>query len=204
MPRAKNFIVQHYLMTRNPFPATPIIRWGGDDPAENGSIFCEEVSKEKLEESIEKFIVSPIDSRSKFHFLWSLGQGDDARGFGKTATLHYLARRVNRDLGFEVLSTHEFDNDEATATPILAAMGTFNTNDVTNLSAVSREQVVYLAQPDTETGHSCLDLVRDRIFRNMETKAIIAPGAAAEPGPAERQALEKQIIETDLKIGGKT
>src|SRR5439155_16008196 len=129
---------------------------------------------------------------------------DDARGFGKTASLHYLARRVNRDLGYEVLSTHEFDKQEAAATPILAAMGTFNTNDVTTLSAVSREQVVYLAQPDADTGRSCLDLVRDRILQSLEADGQIAPGTAAQPGPAERQELEKRVIETDLKIGGKT
>src|SRR5205807_2549397 len=113
---------------------------------------------EKLEEAIEKFVVSPIDSRSKFHFLWSLGQGDDARGFGKTAMLHYLARRVNKDLGYEVLTTHEFDDKEAADTPVIAAMGTFNTQDVKTLAAVSHEQVIYLAQPDPVSGKSVFDL----------------------------------------------
>src|SRR5438034_11269792 len=116
MPRPRNFIVQHYLLNRNPFPATPIVRWGGDDPAENGSIFCEEVCRAKLEEAIDKFVIGPIDSRSKFHFLWSLGQGDDARGFGKTATLHYLARLINKDLGYQILTKNEFDEEEAADT----------------------------------------------------------------------------------------
>jgi hypothetical protein len=204
MPRSKNFILQSYQMTRNPFPATPIVRWGGDDPSENGSIFSEDVGPAKIEEAIDKFIVGPIDSRSKFHFLWSLGQGDDARGFGKTATLHYLARTINRDLGFALLTTHEFDPEEAKGTPILAAMGTFNTEDVKNLAAVSREQVLYLAQPDPSTGHTSFDLLRARILNKLEHDGIIPLGSAADPGPKERSALEKTIVETDLKIGGKT
>jgi hypothetical protein len=118
--RAKAFINKAYFLEENPFPPEAIVRWGDPDPRSNGALFSEEVFRAEYEEAVGKFVVNPIDTGSKFHFLWSLGSGDEARGFGKTATLHYLARAVNRDLGRAVLTAHEFAVEEARQTPILA------------------------------------------------------------------------------------
>jgi hypothetical protein len=38
-------------------------------------------------------------SAPKVAFLWSLGQGDEARGYGKTRHLLWFAARVNDDFG---------------------------------------------------------------------------------------------------------
>ncbi len=204
MPRAKTFITQQYLLAQNPFPATAIVVWGSSDDRENGSLFCEEVCSDKLEEAIHKFIVNPIDSGSKFHFLWSLGDGEEARGFGKTAMLHYIARRVNTDLGHQILLAHEFSQEEAAATPILGAMGTFNRQDVTTLAAVSLEQVRYLAQPNPATGQTTLGLLRRRILEALEEAGDLPRGRGTTGSSDEIEAIVGRIREADLAIGGKT
>jgi len=204
MARAKTFITQEYSLTQNPFPPTAIVVWGSSDDRENGSLFCEEVSPEKLEEATHKFIVNPVDSGSKFHFLWSLGEGEEARGFGKTATLHHLARRVNADLGHRILTGHEFPEEEAAATPILAAMGTFNRQDVTTLAAVSLEQVRYLAQTDPATGQTTLGLLRQRILENLREAGDLPKKPGRAGSADEVDAIVGRIREADLSIGGKT
>src|SRR5438874_12539180 len=140
MARPKAFIRDTYGFEQNPFPASAIAQWGSADERENGSLYDTEVVPREYAEAIAKFVVGPIDSGSKFHFLWSLGEGEEARGFGKTALLGHLAREINSDLGRHVLLANEFDEDEANDTAVLAAIGTFNKTDVTGLAAVSLEQ----------------------------------------------------------------
>jgi hypothetical protein len=204
MARPKTFITHEYSLTQNPFPPTAIVVWGSSDDRENGSLFCEEVCREKLEEATHKFIVNPVDSGSKFHFLWSLGEGEEARGFGKTAMLHHLARRVNTDLGHRLLTGHEFSEQEAAGTPILAAMGTFNRQDVTTLAAVSLEQVRYLAQPDPGTGQTTLGLIRQRILEELREAGDLPKNPRKAGSADEVDAIVGKIREADLGIGGKT
>lgn len=135
------------------------------DERENGSLYDSDVVSKQYAEAIGKFVVGPVDSGSKFHFLWSLGEGEEARGFGKTVLLAHVARQINGDLGYRLLTENEFEKNEASENQILAAMGTFNTVDVTGLAAVSLEQVRYLAQVDPGIGKSpmmpwCLRRVR--------------------------------------------
>src|SRR3954447_7442576 len=136
MPRVRSFLQDAYSLAQNPFPATAIAQWGSSDERENGLLFNSDVSPREYEEAVDKFIVGPIDSGSKFHFLWSLGAGEEARGFGKTVLLRHISRAINADLGRELLEKHGFDEEEARNTPVLAAMGTFNKTDITSLSAV--------------------------------------------------------------------
>src|SRR5207247_10628153 len=105
-------------------PPDAIVSWGSTDKRSNGSLYNENVFGDRYEEAVAKFVVNPIDTRSKFHFLWSLGSGDEARGFGKTATLHSIARSVNTDLGYRILTRHDLEDQEARQTPIIAPMGT--------------------------------------------------------------------------------
>src|SRR5687767_9419678 len=137
MARPKVFIKDSYSLEQNPFPPTAIVQWGSPDERENGSLYETTVAPKEYAEAVGKFVVGPVDSGSKFQFLWSLGEGDEARGFGKTVLLAHIARQVNADLGFKVLTANEFEKDEAAENRILAAMGTFNKDKVTGLSAVS-------------------------------------------------------------------
>ena len=68
--RAKNFIAKAYFLRENPFPPDAIVSWGGSDKRSNGSLYNENVFGERYEEAVVKFVVNPIDTRSKFHFLW--------------------------------------------------------------------------------------------------------------------------------------
>src|SRR5436853_3211567 len=122
MARPKIFIRDTYSLEQNPFPASAIAQWGSSDERENGSLYNADVVPKEYAEAIGKFVVGPIDSGSKFHFLWSLGEGEEARGFGKTVLLFHLAREINKDLGRQLLVANEFDEQEAADTAILAAM----------------------------------------------------------------------------------
>jgi hypothetical protein len=198
MPRVKSYLHEAYGLAQNPFPATAIARWGSADERENGSLFNSDVSPREYEEAVDKFIVGPIDSGSKFHFLWSLGEGEEARGFGKTVLLRHLSRAINHDLGRTLLESHGFDPEEVRNTPVLATMGTFNKTDVTSLSAVCLEQVGNLAQVDPITGLSPLMVLRKYFVESLEP--VIGP----TDEEAEAEAIRKQIKDTDLSLAGKT
>src|SRR6266849_9793928 len=111
--RVKAYLQDAYGLAQNPFPAIAIARWGSTDERENGLLFNSDVCPREYEEAVDKFIVGPIDSGSKFHFLWSLGDGEEARGFGKTVLLRHLSRAINNDLGRKLLQEHGFDQEEA-------------------------------------------------------------------------------------------
>ncbi len=194
--RVKSYLQDAYGLAQNPFPATAIARWGSSDERENGLLFNSDVCPRECEEAIDKFIVGPIDSGSKFHFLWSLGEGEEARGFGKTVLLRHLSRAINKDLGRKLLQEHGFDQEEARNTPVLATMGTFNKTDVTSLSAVCLEQALNLAQVDPSTGLSPMMVLHKHMVKSLE----LGNRAADE----EAEAIRKQIQETDLSLSGKT
>ncbi len=202
MARSITFIRTNYGLEQNAFPATAIIQWGSSDERENGSLYNSEVGPDGYSDAISKFVVGPIDSGSKFQFLWSLGDGDEARGYGKTSLLRYLARILNGDLGLSTLLANEFDEKEAKATPVIAAMGTFNTNDVTTLAAVCLEQVRYLAQPDAKSGVSPLMLVRER-FLDQSGDELPADDED-DMGAAVAGVIKDRVKDTSLSLAGKT
>jgi hypothetical protein len=201
MARPKTFIRDNYGLEQNPFPASAIAQWGSSDERENGSLYDTDVASKDYAEAIAKFVVGPVDSGSKFHFLWSLGEGEEARGFGKTVLLGHIARQINGDLGYRLLTENEFENEEASENRILSAMGTFNKVDVTGLAAVSLEQVRYLAQVDPGVGKSPMMVLREHFVRDL--------GAEVEESAEDRIELEAEKIrervkETSLSLGGKT
>ena len=196
--RTKTFVTKTYFLTDNPFPSEAIVSWGGTDKRSNGSLYSKEVFGKQYEEAVVKFIVNPVDSGSKFHFLWSLGSGKEARGFGKTATLHDLARTVDADLGFEILSTHEFDEQEARQTPILASMAAFNAAKVTTLAAVSLEHVKYLLQADGQSGCP-LERVRQLLIARLSQQTGGTPPESRLP-----KELTTRVEQEDLQLKGNT
>lgn len=200
MARPKTFIRDTYSLEQNPFPASAIAQWGSSDERENGSLYDSDVVPKEYAEAIAKFVVGPVDSGSKFHFLWSLGEGEEARGFGKTVLLGHIARQINRDLGQAVLLENEFEKDEAEDNRVLAAMGTFDKVDVTGLAAVSLEQVRYLAQVDPQTGKSPMMVLRELFVRDL------GAGASSDEDRIELEAekIRDRVKETSLALGGKT
>ncbi|MER9168525.1 hypothetical protein NKI12_14290 [Mesorhizobium australicum] len=201
MARPKIFIRDTYSLEQNPFPASAIAQWGSSDERENGSLYDADVVSKEYAEAIAKFVVGPVDSGSKFHFLWSLGEGEEARGFGKTVLLGHVARQINGDLGYQLLTENEFDRDEASENRILAGMGTFNKVDVTGLAAISLEQVRYLAQIDPGNGTSPMMVLREHFVRDIGPKV---PGTPEDRVAIEAEKIRERVKETSLSIGGKT
>ncbi|MGX6566033.1 hypothetical protein [Cupriavidus necator] len=64
-------------------------------------------------------------------FLWSLGTGEDARGFGKSTYLHWFAAEVNRDQGQRALA---LAGSPASGEVVLALNATFHTLGSVSLS----------------------------------------------------------------------
>lgn len=201
MARSKIFIRDSYGLEQNPFPASAIAQWGSSDERENGSLYDAGVVPKDYAEAIAKFVVGPVDSSSKFHFLWSLGEGEEARGFGKTVLLGHITREINSTLGYKVLVENEFDEEEAQENRILASMGTFNKVDVTGLAAVSLEQVRYLAQIDPMTGKSPMTVLREQFVKDLGGKLS---GLGEDRMEMEAEKIRERVKEASLQVGGKT
>lgn len=197
MARVNKFIREHYHYNCNPFPSQAVLQYGSPDRRDNGDLFNKDVAPAAYEEAVDKFIVRPIDSGSKFHFLWSLGEGDGARGFGKSALLRCLTHEVNRDLGRSLLSSHGFDENEVANTPILAALGSFDTTSAQTLAAVCLQHAWSIALPDERLGSSALDILRAAALRRLAHV-----GDPWDPD-AQAEALRNLVEETYLAIRGK-
>jgi hypothetical protein len=197
MARVNKFIREHYRYRDNPYPSLAVLQDGSPDPRDNGDLFNKDVAPAAYEEAVDKFIVRPIDSGSKFHFLWSLGEGDGARGFGKSALLRCLKHEVNRDLGRDLLSSHDFDENEVGNTPILAALGSFDTTSNQTLAAVCLQHVWSIALHDDRLGSSALEILRAAALRRLACCGD-APDADALP-----EAIRNLVDDTYLGIRGK-
>ena len=76
-------------------------------------------------------------------FLWSLGYGEEARGYGKTRHLLWFAGRVNHDLGLH-MSRLAGRNSESEKR--LAAYAAFSTAEGVSLSNLLFDVVLHLAR----------------------------------------------------------
>jgi hypothetical protein len=198
MARVTKFIREQYRYRLNPYPSQAVLQYGSPDPRENGDLFNKDVAPAAYEEAVDKFIVRPLDSGSKFHFLWSLGEHDGARGFGKSALLRHLAHEVNSDLGQSLLRSHGFDDQEAADTPILAALGSFDTTSAQTLSAVCLQHAGSIALPNDRPGTAPLEVVHAAIVRRLNCASNI------QDAEAQVDAICNLIEETYLSIRGKT
>jgi hypothetical protein len=198
MARVNKFIREHYHYRHNPYPSQAVLQYGSRDRRENGDLFNKDVGSAAYEEAVDKFIVRPIDSGSKFHLLWSLGERDGARGFGKSALLRCLTHEINRDLGRDLLSSHGFDEKEVEDTPIVAALGSFDTTSAQTLAAVCLQHAASIALPDDRLGSSTAEILRAAAVRRL------ACGGDTKDAEAQADALRNLVEETYLAIRGKT
>jgi hypothetical protein len=198
MARVNKFIREHYRYRQNPYPSQAVLQYGSSDPRENGDLFNKDVAPAAYEEALDKFIVRPIDSGSKVHFLWSLGEHDGARGFGKSALLRYLTHEVNRDLGQRLLVSHGFDENEAADTPILAALGSFDTTSAQTLSAVCLQHAASIVLTDDRLGASPLELLREAAVSRLTRAGNVQNEEAVADD------IRNLVEDTYLSIRGKT
>ncbi len=93
---------EHFKFTRNPFPKSPGVTIGSEDPRENGSIYCPELVKDE-EKQFEKLLIpkpsKPETNKIAFLMDYATRRG---RGIGKTAFLNYVKNRIMKDFGEEL------------------------------------------------------------------------------------------------------
>ena len=104
----------------------------------------------ELPERMARVFLGPNAARApKVTFLWSLGSGAEARGYGKSAYLIWMANGINADFGASFLRLCE-----ATAPPqlVVAAYASFSTVD----GALSLSGVLFNATRDFVTRYASL------------------------------------------------
>lgn len=93
---------ERFRFTRNPFPISPGVTIGADDPRENGSIYYPGLVQREEEQFNELLI--PRSNRSetkKIAFLMDYATRS-GRGIGKTAFLNYERNKIMKDFGEEL------------------------------------------------------------------------------------------------------
>lgn len=136
-------------LRHNPFPASGIARLGGNDMRENGLLFQREVQPETFQEAIEKFVLGPAYSGTKFGYLWSLGPAGAAAaeygalGYGKSVLLQDLVEEINKDFGQKLLLESGLEKEDADEHTMCAVLSSFDMANARSLSAVFFEAARY-------------------------------------------------------------
>lgn len=136
---------RNWKLRENPFPSNGVAVLGGENERENGLLFRPEVQGEKVQESIEKFVLGAAYSGLKFGYLWSMGGGlgGDQRGFGKSSLLQYLTMGVNEDFGRQYLLDMGLEESDADEHPLCAILASFDMANARSLAAVFFEATNY-------------------------------------------------------------
>src|SRR5437667_142765 len=81
----------------NPFPDNPIATASAVDP-------FDPFLHPEIPPRLAKVFLGPARRRPpNIYLLWSLGQGEGARGFGKTSYLQWFTRSIRQDFGATLL-----------------------------------------------------------------------------------------------------
>jgi hypothetical protein len=110
-------------------------------------------------------------------FLWSLGHGEEARGYGKTRHLLWFAERVNEDLGRQM---SKLAGRESDSVGLLAAYAAFSTVDGTSLSNLLFDVTLDVARSQGER------------LAELRTAAL----AKGKTGNAIQERAEKRLSES--------
>lgn len=140
------WLKRHWKLHNNPFPTTGIARLGGADQRENGLLYDPAVNADKLQESIEKFVLGAAFSGLRFGYLWSTGTGpgdSDARGFGKSVLMQHLSWSLNEDFGKAAYLSAGLDEADAAEAPICGLLTSFDTAQIRSLNAALFTAVEY-------------------------------------------------------------
>jgi hypothetical protein len=136
-------------LSRNPFPDQAIAAAG-----DQGQPFYERLHPGIASKMARAFIGSD-GTQPNVAFLWSMGEGDEARGYGKTRYLLWFADRVNEDLGGTVARLA----GRGSGTPaLIATYASFSTVDGLSLSNLLFDAVRDLVA----VRHDTLNTLRQR------------------------------------------
>ena len=185
-------IKKNWHLEQNPFPSQGIARLGGEDERENGLLFDPGVQDDKFREAAEKFGLGAAYSGLKFGFLWSLGLGlhGDARGFGKSSLMQYLAETINEDFGEKVFLDAGLDASDAEEHPICAVLASFDMANVRSLHAVFFAAVEYACRFHRPEHPTLLERGYQRLTDRM--------------GSSDQAQLLAAVNTTQLELRGRT
>jgi hypothetical protein len=128
-------------LSKNPFPDHAIAVAGEGQQPFYEYLYPGIVSK------MARAFLGPKGSAPKVAFLWSLGSGDEARGYGKTRHLLWFTGRINDDLG---QSVRRLAGAGAASEKLFAAYTAFNTVEGPSLSNLLFDAVLNLARSHGE------------------------------------------------------
>lgn len=102
IPVKKETRYETLFFTQNPFPKSPGVNIGSNDPRENGSIYYPDAIRNE-EHQFERLLIpkpnKPETTPIVFLMDYATRQG---RGIGKTAFLNYERKRIMKDFGDEL------------------------------------------------------------------------------------------------------
>jgi hypothetical protein len=158
----------------NPFPPSGIARLGGADNRENGLLFRPQVQQEKVDETIQKFVLGSAYSGLKFGYLWSIGRAGesgygDVRGFGKSSMLQYLVEEMNEDFGRKFLIESGLEQSDADEHPLCAVLASFDMANARSLAAVFFEATRYACRFRRGTEPSLAARLHARLVERVGT-----------------------------------
>ncbi|WP_406183968.1 hypothetical protein [Streptomyces sp. NBC_01006] len=188
------WLKKQWGLRNNPFPTTGIARLGGSDERENGLLYEPDVNADKLQETIEKFVLGTAFSGLRFGYLWSTGTGpgdSDARGFGKSVLMQHLTGSLNEDFGRTAYLSCGLDEEDADEVPICGLLTSFDTAQIRSLSAALFTAVEYATDFRAHDG----DLTLAQRLR----RALVGRTAAEDP-----QTLAKFVINEHRDLRGRT
>jgi hypothetical protein len=190
---AQVWIKKTWKLRNNPFPTTGIARLGGADQRENGLLYDPAVNADKLQETIDKFVLGAAFSGLRFGYLWSTGTGpgdSDARGFGKSVLMQHLSSSLNEDFGKAAYLSAGLDEDDAAEAPICGLLTSFDTAQIRSLNAALFTAVEYATD-----------------FRSHEEPTLVERLRTAlveRAGADEVSVLAKLVAEQQRNLRGRT
>ncbi len=152
-------------LARNPFPDHAIASAG-----EHSYPFYENLHP-RIASTMARAFMGCEGEPPSIAFLWSLGEGEEARGYGKTSHLLWFAERVNGDLGRSVAKLA--DRSPAGAKKSVATYASFN-----SVEGVSLSNLLFDAARDlVGTRQEVLRGLRDHAFEKGHKPAKIYESA---------------------------
>jgi hypothetical protein len=193
-----------YYLQRNPFPSEAIVAEGSGEPCQDGTIFDPTVSSSEVKEFFQKFIIQPTYTRgSSFGALWSLGRGEGARGFGKSALGQYGTKKVCMDFGEAALREYGGSGPRGLVKSLIASYARFDRNNVTSFHSVAFELARWLTEKKRDMYEtSPAERLRERVVDKLSQEGQeFSAGSSREIEAIVNKVYEVRVGIPGTKIG---
>lgn len=179
MPRLPKVYRELWGLSGNPFPDHAIASAG-----DRHQPFYEHLHP-GISSKMARAFLGMNGSAPRVAFLWSLGYGEEARGYGKTRQLLWFAGRVNEDFGRNAAKLAGRGGHDAER--LLAAYAAFSTVDglslsnllfdvALNLARSQGEKLLALRAAEFKKGRTADDLYEAAAKRLRKSEEFWSPG----------------------------